>query len=537
MALIVSDIKIPINESEEALRAFTARRLGVDVRAIRRLRVVRVALDARKKNDIRLAYTVLVELSARDEARAMSFAKTGVTAFHSHMRAEPVKGSVRLTAPIVIAGYGPAGIFAAYELAKNGYKPIVIERGMPIDRRNRDVECFFSGGELNEQSNIMFGEGGAGTFSDGKLTTRIKDERADDVIKTLARFGAPEEITVASKPHIGTDVLKATIKNMRAETERLGGRIIFAARLTGINSQDGKIKSISIERSGERQTIECCACILAIGQGARDTYRMLHDIGLELAPKPFAVGVRIEHPQELINKAQYGEHFAHPRLGAAEYSLAEKSGARGVYTFCMCPGGSVVASSSAFGEVVTNGMSNYARDGENANAAIVVAVEPSDWGGDAMGGIEFQERIERAAYRLGGGDYYAPAERTVDFIKREHHPKAFSGVRPTYRPGVRAKNIYDCLPEFVSNGVREGIVGFARRLRGFDMPESVITAPETRTSAPLRICRNELGEATRMKGLYPVGEGAGYAGGIVSAAVDGMRAAERIMAVYASPND
>ena len=312
----------------------------------------------------------------------------------------------------------------------------------------------------------------------------------------------------------------------------MGGDVRFSAKLVGLEKDSGdNITSVTVEKNGERERIPCSACVLATGQGARDTYHMLYDIGLELLPKAFAVGVRIEHPRELIDRSQYGEFASHPRLGAAEYHLADKAGNRGVYSFCMCPGGVVVASSSGPEQVVTNGMSRHARDEQNSNAAIVVQVDSRDYTVGPLGGLDFQEQIERAAYYAGGGDFTAPAERVGDFL-RKATPKAFGSVKPTYRPGVCVSDLYQCLPDFVSEGIRAGITAFGRRLKGFDMDDAVITAVESRTSSPVRIQRDEEGCATRMKGLYPVGEGAGYAGGIVSAAVDGMRAAERIMAIF-----
>lgn len=532
MALLVKDIKLPLNEKESLLSKVTAKTLGIPENAVKGLAIKRISLDARKKNDICFIYTVEISLEPRDERRILKRGLPTVCEAEAREIREVAAGSIPLDKPIIVVGMGPGGLFAAYTLAKHGYKPIVIERGEPIERRTLDVDVFWNGGRLREDSNLMYGEGGAGAFSDGKLTTRIKDSRAHDVIDILADHGAPKEIRLLAKPHIGTDILVKVVRSIREDIVRMGGDVRFSAKLVGLEKDSGdNITSVTVEKNGEREKIPCSACVLATGQGARDTYRMLYDIGLELSPKAFAVGVRIEHPRELIDRSQYGEFASHPRLGAAEYHLADKAGNRGVYSFCMCPGGVVVASSSGPEQVVTNGMSRHARDEQNSNAAIVVQVDSRDYIVGPLGGLDFQEQIERAAYYAGGGDFTAPAERVGDFL-RKAAPKEFGSVKPTYRPGVCRSNLYQCLPDFVSEGIRAGITAFGRRLKGFDMDDAVITAVESRTSSPVRIQRDEEGCATRMKGLYPVGEGAGYAGGIVSAAVDGMRAAERIMAIF-----
>ena len=359
----------------------------------------------------------------------------------------------------------------------------------------------------------MFGEGGAGTFSDGKLTTRIKDPRAEDVIDTLVKFGADGNIAVEAKPHIGTDVLSHVVADMRNALQSMGVEIRFNSCMTDFDTRDGRIVSVTVNG---KEKLPCCAAVLAIGQAARDTYRLLVSKGIELVPKPFAVGVRIEHPQDFINRSQFGRFAGHPRLGAAEYRLTGKSGSRGVYTFCMCPGGVVVASSSAENQVVTNGMSYHSRSERNANSAVIVQVNPSDFASaDPLSGIIFQEKLENAAFRLGGGDYSAPAMRVGDFLNRKK-PEHFGSVAPTYRPNAVPRDIRKCMPPAISNGIEDGIRTFARQIHNFDMYDAVLTAIESRSSSPVRIARDENGEATRLKGLYPVGEGAGYAGGIVS---------------------
>ena len=528
MKLIASDLNMPFNADESTLRLLIAAEMKLSADRIDGVRVVRRSLDARDKNDIRFIYSALFEVSDKDWSRNSHRASRNIAVAPEKPVIAPVMGDTPQPAPVVVVGAGPAGLFAAHTLAERGYAVTLIERGRPIEERGKDVERFFSGGRLDPESNIMFGEGGAGTFSDGKLTTRIKDPRAELVAETLVRYGAPESIAVMAKPHVGTDVLRTVVHNIRKDIEAHGGVVRFGAKLTGLKTEDGRVCAVTVNGS---ETLPCCAVVLAIGQAARDTYRMLYDSGVEIAAKPFAVGVRIEHPQDFINKAQFGKWAGHPRLGAAEYRLTAKSGSRGVYTFCMCPGGFVVASSSGEGEVVTNGMSYAARDGKNANSGIIVQVNPSDLGGAPFCGLEFQEKIERAAFRLGGGDYSAPAERVADFLEG-CAPQPFGAVTPTYRPQAVPRDLKKCLPGTVRRGIAEGLTAFGHMLRGFDMGDAVLTAVESRTSAPVRIKRGEDGESTRIRGLYPVGEGAGYAGGIVSAAVDGMRAAERIIALY-----
>lgn len=529
MKLTATDLKLPLMADESALRLMAAASCRVSADSIDKLRAVRRSLDARDKNDINFIYTVEFEISDRDYNRHYrNFERNVYKASTAPVVAE-VRGDMPQLSPVVVVGAGPAGLFAAHTLAVRGYRVILLERGRSIDERKADVDTFWNRGVLDENSNIMFGEGGAGTFSDGKLTTRIKDPRAQLVVNALADFGAPKQITIEAKPHVGTDVLRKVVKNIRTSIIEHGGEVRFNSMLTDIVSEEGAITTVMVNGS---ERIDCCAVVLAVGQAARDTYRMLYDRGVEIAAKPFAVGVRIEHPQSFIDKSQFGRFAGHPRLGAAEYRLTGKTGGgRGVYTFCMCPGGFVVASSSAADEVVTNGMSYAARDGQNANSGIIVQVNPSDLGGEPFCGVELQKKLERAAFRLGGGDYSAPAERVADFLSGSE-PQPFTGVKPTYKPQAVPRDIRKCLPPVIHKGVADGINAFARMIKGFDMGDAVLTAVESRTSAPVRIVRDESGEATRLKGLYPVGEGAGYAGGIVSAAVDGMRAAERIIAKY-----
>ena len=534
MRLTISNIKQPVTEGDEGLARRAALALGIEEAQISRVRVVRRALDARKKKEIHFLLTLSAEVEDAAANRLLSRGDPRVEAFRE-MRPEPlVSGTEVPCGRILVAGLGPAGLFAAHLLAQNGYAPLVLERGDPVETRAERVERYWATGELDEASNVMFGEGGAGTFSDGKLTSRSKDARGEAILTTIVRFGAPQEILAAAKPHIGTDRLRGIVAAMRRDIEALGGEVRFRSALTGLKVKDGQIAGVEIATPNGRETIDCAALVLAIGQGARDTYRMLERENVSMAPKAFAVGVRIEHPQDLIDRAQFGELAGHPRLGAAEYRLTAQSGERGVYTFCMCPGGTVIASASEKDEVVVNGMSDYARNAINANAAIVVQISPADYAPGALGGVAFQKQMERAAYLAGGGGAVAPGSTVEAFLKRKA-PRGFGGITPTYRPGVAPCDLWRVLPPFVAHGVAEGIAAFGRQLRGYDAGDAVLTGVETRTSAPLRILRGETLESVSCAGVYPAGEGAGYAGGIVSAAIDGMRAAEAVIARFAPP--
>ncbi len=532
MAFVITDLKQPLEATDAELNRIAANYCGIPERAMQSLRIVRRSLDARRKNDIHFRVNVRVEIDPATEQQLLRRNDAHIVREEAP-RLEPLLlGTRQLRGRVIVAGLGPGGLFAAYQLAKYGYRPLIVERGKAMDERVRDVEQYWCGHGLEPDSNVMFGEGGAGTFSDGKLTTRIKDPRSADCLEILQKCGAPSSIGVDAKPHIGTDLLREVVKNLRKKIETLGGEVRFSTALTGFETDANGITTAILHTSAGDERMETNAILLAIGQGARDTYRMLYDKGVAMAPKPFAVGVRAEHPQELVNRAQFGTFFDHPRLGAAEYRLTAKSGTRGVYTFCMCPGGLVVAAASHQGQVVVNGMSNHARDAKNANSAIVVQVFPEDFGQDALDGVRFAEHLEQAAFQLGGGQDAAPAARYADF--RQHRAtKRFSAVAPSYRPGVTGADLWQCLPEFVAQGVADGMAAFGRQLRGYDLPDAVLTAVESRTSAPLRILRGEDGQSVSHPGLYPIGEGAGYAGGIVSAAVDGMASAEQVMLRFA----
>ena len=528
--VLIRNIRRELDASDEAFLSSCRRKWDIPEGEELRLRIVRQSLDARKKNDIFFLIHAEVTAEKKLTDRILKNRKLDTERIEQEEARPFPFGTERPDGRIVVAGLGPGGLFAAWKLAKNGYAPLVIERGKPITDRAQDVEHYWNGGSLDPESNVMFGEGGAGTFSDGKLTTRIKDIRVREIMEQLIECGAPEEIRYLAKPHIGTDRLRGVVRNMREEIIRLGGEVFFGAKLSEIRTKDGFLQKILIERNGQTETVSCSALVLAIGQGARDTYRMLFSSGIAMQPKAFAVGVRAEHPQELINRSQYGEFWNHPRLGAAEYRLTAKSGSLGVYTFCMCPGGRVIASASGEDQIVVNGMSDYARDGENANAAVVVQAGPEQFGNGPLDGILFQEKIEAEAYRLGEGT--APACMVGDYLNRMGS-KSFSGVRPTYRPYPRPENLWKCLPDFVAQGVEDGLAAFGKQLKGYDMREAVLTAVESRTSAPVRILRGEDRQSVSCRGLYPVGEGAGYAGGIVSAAADGLHAAEAVMQRFA----
>ncbi len=533
MALLLTDIKMPIETQWNEMPALISAQFDLPAQSVQATRIIRESLDARKKNDIHFRISAVAQLESIWQNRLVKRGDKRVSIYTPPAEYSLPTGTEQPKGRIVVVGFGPAGIFAAYFLAQAGYKPLVLERGREVAQRKADVLRFWSNGALDEQSNVMFGEGGAGTFSDGKLTTRSKDARADVVLATLAKHGAPDDIVYQAKPHVGTDLLQNVVRDMREAVCNMGGEIRFESRMSDLHIQDGELAAVDVMHNGKKERIACAACVLAAGQAARDVYELLLHKGLTLVPKSFAVGVRIEHPQGMIDRAQFGALAGHPRLGAAEYRLTAQSGTRGVYTFCMCPGGQVVASSSEEEQVVVNGMSDRARNGKNANAAVIVQVGPEDFGHDPLSGVRFQQELERKAYLLGASDgaYFAPAQRLEDFLTLRQS-RTFGDVKPSYRPGVSMHKMDALLPEYVCAGIRDGIAGFSRQLKGFDLPDAVLTAVESRTSSPVRIVRDERGEAPGAAGLYPVGEGAGYAGGIVSAAIDGMHAAERIAAKF-----
>ena len=535
MAVIINDIFVPVSESaagaEYAVSA-ALKRCGLGKGEVKLADVHKVSLDARKRgrssDGIRFVYSVYIELGdPRREEKLCSRVKGSKLAVTE--LAGPVFGSGKMSGRAIVAGFGPAGMFAALMLARYGYRPLVLEKGADADRRTELVEHFWRTGELDEASNVQFGEGGAGTFSDGKLTTRIRDPRCRTVLETFARCGADSSILTKAKPHIGTDVLRTVVRNIREEIISLGGEVCFETPLTGINITDGRVRSVTSSRGEE----ECAALVIACGHSAGETFRMLGDSGFTLEPKPFSVGARIEHKRTAVEESLYGSFAGDPRLPAAEYQLSHHTAdGRGVYTFCMCPGGTVVAAASERGGVVTNGMSEFSRSADNSNAAVVVSVTPDDFGRSAFDGFDFAKRIERAAFSVFG-DYTAPATTVGGFLSGQ---PTLSGrtVEPSYARGVSAYELCELFPNFVTDAMAEGLGVFSRKMHCFGDTGAVLTAPETRTSSPIRVPRNELGVTSRADNLYPCGEGAGYAGGIMSAAVDGVNTAMQIMSRFAA---
>ena len=518
----LTDIKLGLDEDEKALADKAAKKLKVDKKDINEIKIVKKAIDARDKNNIKFVYTVDVATPVK----VLGFSQAPEEEF------EIPKAKRKSQKRVVIAGSGPAGLFCAYVLAKAGLAPVVIERGKDIDRRKADVESFWKGAGLDENSNVQFGEGGAGTFSDGKLNTGISDPLVREVLKTFYECGAPEEILYINKPHIGTDKLQTVVKNLRQKIISLGGEVRFETALSDLVIEKGRLIGVLLS-SGE--FVDTDTLVLAIGHSARDTFLMLHRRGLVISPKPFSVGVRIEHKQSMINKSQYGKFYNHKKLGAADYKLSCKSSlGRGVYTFCMCPGGYVVAASSEKGGVVTNGMSEYSRDGENANSALLVSVTPGDFPGeDPFLGMYFQRELEKRAFAFGGYSYKAPCQLVGDFLKGIPL-KAFYDVFPTYQRGVEFVSLDDFfnLPNFyklnLAQNLKDAIIKLDRKLNGFAAQEAVLTAVETRSSSPIRIMRDCTFQSN-ISGVYPCGEGAGYAGGITSSAVDGIKCALKII--------
>ncbi|MEW8958739.1 hypothetical protein MHOCP_05360 [Moorella humiferrea] len=527
--LRVTGIKIPVTEKGPDLHAALLRKLGIPARDLLDFSIYRLSLDARSREMIYWVYTLDARVKNEDRLlKRHAGDKTVTRAVYPVYR--PVQsGEEMLPHRPVIIGTGPAGLFAGLLLARRGYRPILLERGGDVDTRTKAVARFFEEGILDPGCNVQFGEGGAGTFSDGKLTTLINDHRCRFVLEEFVRWGAPREILYYYRPHIGTDILRLVVKNMRREITRLGGEVYFNTRVTDLIIKNEGLAGLVINNS---EKLPAAVAVLACGHSARDTFKLLLERGVRVEPKPFSIGVRIEHPQELINLAQYKRFAGIKGLGPADYKLAYHAPAgRSAYTFCMCPGGSVVAAASEPGGVVTNGMSTYARDGENANSALLVGVTPDDFGSDhPLAGIEFQRRWERLAFRLGGENYHAPVQLVGDFLAGRPSEQ-LGKVRPTYRPGVALGDLKDCLPDYVVATLREAIAVFDRKVHGFALPEAVLTGVETRSSSPVRIWRDARGEAG-VRGLYPAGEGAGYAGGIVSAAVDGLKVAEAIIARY-----
>jgi uncharacterized FAD-dependent dehydrogenase len=529
--LRLTDIKLPLDHTEDQLRAAIIERLDIDDSMLLRYAIYRRAVDARKRSAISLIYSLDVELASettvfKKHNKNKYLKETPDTGYRFVARAPDTVA----TRPVVI-GSGPCGLFAGLLLAQMGFRPIILERGKVVRERTQDTWGLWRKSVLNPESNVQFGEGGAGTFSDGKLYSQIKDPRflGRKVLTEFVKAGAPEEILYVSKPHIGTFRLVGMVETMRATIESLGGEFRFQSKVADIviekAGDQNEVRGVVLE-SGE--TIATDHVVLAVGHSARDTFHMLHGRGVYVEAKPFSIGFRIEHPQSLIDRVRYGNYAGHKILGAADYKLVHHcNNGRSVYSFCMCPGGTVVAATSEIGRVVTNGMSQYSRNERNANSGIVVGITPADYPGHALAGIEFQREWEKRAYLAGGGDYFAPAQLVGDFIARRPST-ALGSVTPSYAPGVRPSDISTCVPDYAAAAIREALPAFDKQIRGFAMDDAVLTGVETRTSSPIRIKRNAVYESINTRGLYPAGEGAGYAGGILSAAVDGIEVAEAV---------
>lgn len=523
----VNNIKLSIAEAESLIRPRLIKKLRIKDSELLGYNIYKKSIDARKPEMIYFVYTV--DAAVKNEKGLLARLKDKDIAVTPELAyAYGPTGEGKLTHRPVIVGTGPAGLFAGLILAQMGYRPLLLERGADVDTRTEKVNRFWQTGVLDPECNVQFGEGGAGTFSDGKLTTLIKDKRCRKVLAEMILAGAPAEIIYTYKPHIGTDLLRKVVKNIRRQIIDLGGTVLFNHQVTDIMVEQGRVTGLLTEQ----KEFAAEAVVLALGHSARDTFEMIYQKGLSLSPKSFSIGVRIEHPQELINLAQYKNFARHPKLGAADYKLAYHSpGGRSAYTFCMCPGGVVVAAASEAGGVVTNGMSEYARQAPNANSALLVGVTPADFGSDhPLAGVAFQRTWEHRAFTLGGGNYHAPAQLVGDFLA-DRPSTGWGRVAASYLPGVTLAELKHCLPAYVTATLQEAIVDFDQKLHGFAYPEALLTGVETRSSSPVRINRNEQYQAS-VAGIYPAGEGAGYAGGIVSAAVDGIRVAEAIARVY-----
>jgi uncharacterized protein len=525
--LRISEIKLPLEHPEEALKSAVLRKLKISENELREFKIYKRSHDARKKSEISFVYIVDIE-TANDEKLLAKFAKdphvikTPDTTYKNVAEA-PADLKIR---PVVI-GTGPCGIFAGLMLAKMGFRPIILERGKSVRERSTDTFGFWRDGNLNPESNAQFGEGGAGTFSDGKLYSQVKDSKylGRKVLTELVEAGANPEILFVNKPHIGTYKLIKIVENMRAMIESLGGEIRFQTKVEKIEIENQKVKGVT---TANGEFIESSHIVLAVGHSARDTFQMLFEQGVYIEPKPFSIGFRIEHPQTMINECRLGMKESNKLLGAADYKLVHhcKNG-RAVYSFCMCPGGTVVAAASEPGRLVTNGMSQYSRDKHNANSAIVVGISPEDYPGDALAGIEFQRRLEEKAFKLGGETYKAPGQLVGDFLAGKPSSE-FGEVQPSYTPGINLTDLSEVLPKYAIDAIREAIPAFDKQIRGFARHDAILTGIETRTSSPIRIKRGVDGQSINTEGLFPAGEGAGYAGGILSAGIDGIKAAEAV---------
>jgi hypothetical protein len=533
----ITELRLPIDHAPEALEKAILKRLNIGVKDLVQFEVFKRSYDARK--NVALSFIYTVDLSVKDEdtllkqfAGDIHIRQSPDTSYHFVAKAPETIDSGKALRPVVI-GFGPCGIFAALVLAQMGFKPIVLERGKKVRERTQDTWGLWRKNVLNPESNVLFGEGGAGTFSDGKLWSQIKDPKfyGRKVIAEFIKAGAPEEIRYVAKPHIGTFRLVGVVEKMRQEIIELGGEIRFSQKVIGFDIQNEQITGVKIEGHPD---LPAKHVVLALGHSARDTFEALHKAGVYMEAKPFSIGFRIEHPQSLIDKARLGPHAGNQLIGAADYKLVHhaKNG-RAVYSFCMCPGGTVVAATSEPNRVVTNGMSQYSRNERNANAGIVVGITPNDYPGGPLAGIEFQRALESKAYELGGSTYEAPGQLVGDFLAGKTSTE-FGSVIPSYKPGVHLTDLADALPPYAIEAIREAIPAFEKQIKGFSMKDAVLTGIETRTSSPLRITRGANLQSLNIKGLYPAGEGAGYAGGILSAGVDGIKVAEAVALDYLS---
>ena len=525
MSLIVSGIRLPFDESAENAKEKALQQCGLQSCRSLRSSVYRSSID-RRHGKIDRVYSVCID-GVEDEEQFAEKLNDSSVRVRKEIPLVFESGTEKLAHRPIVVGLGPAGLFAAYVLARCGYRPIVFERGLAIDQRDRSVERFWSGGAFSPESNIQFGEGGAGAYSDGKLTTRINDPLCDEVLRVFVQHGMPEDAARLAKPHVGTDILKNIVRSMREQIVEWGGEVHFSSRLDDIRVRNGVLWGVVING----QEVPGDICIMAIGHSARDTFFSLHNSGVFFEPKPFSVGVRIEHLQREIDRALYGKYAGHPLLPAGEYALSNRMNGRACYSFCMCPGGQVVAAQSEEQTIVTNGMSYHARDGVNANAALAVSVDPSDFAdGTPFGGIAFQRQLERAAFKETGS-YHAPCQLVGDFME-DRRSRSFGQVLPTYPIGTEFVRLDHILPDFVCTELKNGLNAFAKKNSAFRAKDAVLTGPETRTSSPVRMRRHEDLNSLQIHGLIPCGEGAGYAGGIMSAAVDGIRAARQIIERY-----
>ena len=531
----ITELRLPIDHAPEALEAAILKRLSLASKDLIQFEIFKRSYDARK--NVLLSFIYTVDLSVRDEAKILQKFSSDIhirpspdTSYHFVAKAP---GSINISQALrpVVVGFGPCGIFAALILAQMGFKPIVLERGKKVRERTQDTWGLWRKNVLNPESNVQFGEGGAGTFSDGKLYSQIKDPKfyGRKVIAEFIKAGAPEEIRYVAKPHIGTFRLVGVVEKIRQEIIDLGGEIRFSQKVIGFDIKNQQITGVKIEG---QEDLPADHVILALGHSARDTFVALHEAGVYMEAKPFSVGFRIEHPQSLIDKARLGPHAGNELIGAADYKLVHHANnGRSVYSFCMCPGGTVVAATSEPNRVVTNGMSQYSRNERNANAGIVVGITPDDYPGGPLAGIEFQRAIESKAFELGGGTYEAPGQLVGDFLEGKPSTQ-FGSVLPSYKPGVHLTDLAESLPAYAIEAIREALPVFEKQIKGFSMKDAVLTGVETRTSSPLRITRGPNFQSLNIKGLYPAGEGAGYAGGILSAGVDGIKVAEAVALDY-----